>query len=172
MHRARVQQGGYATAHFGKWHRGGGCDVGDAPLPQAYGFGDSLVSFERLGDRILPPGGLSDQSAMLGRGNIRRAARHEQTGIYVDRTIGFLERHRTDPCYVHLWRNDVHDAFQPHPDTLARFASVSPNKYEQQYHAVMHDMDRELGRLFDALDRMRLAEDTVVIFAGDNGPTA
>ncbi|MFW6164162.1 MAG: sulfatase, partial [Planctomycetota bacterium] len=32
------QAAGYATAHFGKWHMGGGRDVGDAPLPQAYGF--------------------------------------------------------------------------------------------------------------------------------------
>lgn len=35
---------GYATAHFGKWHMGGGRDVDDAPLPQAYGFDESLVS--------------------------------------------------------------------------------------------------------------------------------
>jgi len=40
------QQAGYATAHFGKWHMGGGRDVGAAPLPQAYGFDESLVSFE------------------------------------------------------------------------------------------------------------------------------
>ena len=48
-----LQQNGYATAHFGKWHMGGGRDVGDAPLPQAYGFDESLVSVEGLGDRIL-----------------------------------------------------------------------------------------------------------------------
>ena len=39
------KKAGYATAHFGKWHMGGGRDVGDAPLPQAYGFDESLVSF-------------------------------------------------------------------------------------------------------------------------------
>ena len=44
------QSAGYATAHFGKWHMGGGRDVDDAPLPQAYGFQESLVSFEGLGD--------------------------------------------------------------------------------------------------------------------------
>lgn len=42
------QDAGYATAHFGKWHIGGGRDVNDAPLPQAYGFDESLVSFEGL----------------------------------------------------------------------------------------------------------------------------
>ena len=48
-----MQAAGYATAHFGKWHMGGGRDVDDAPLPQAYGFDESLVSFEGLGDRII-----------------------------------------------------------------------------------------------------------------------
>jgi arylsulfatase A-like enzyme len=54
------QQAGYATGHFGKWHMGGGRDVGDAPPPTAYGFDESLTSFEGLGDRVLPPGKLSD----------------------------------------------------------------------------------------------------------------
>jgi arylsulfatase A-like enzyme len=49
-------QSGYGTAHIGKWHMGGGRDVGEAPLPQSYGFDESLTSFEGLGDRILPPG--------------------------------------------------------------------------------------------------------------------
>ena len=35
----KLKAAGYATAHFGKWHMGGGRDVDDAPLPVAYGFG-------------------------------------------------------------------------------------------------------------------------------------
>ncbi len=49
-----LQQAGYATGHFGKWHMGGQRDVGDAPLITDYGFDESLTQFEGLGDRILP----------------------------------------------------------------------------------------------------------------------
>jgi arylsulfatase A-like enzyme len=49
----KLQAAGDATAHFGKWHMGGGRDVDNAPLPQAYGFDESLVSFEGLGDHII-----------------------------------------------------------------------------------------------------------------------
>ena len=39
----KLKAAGYATAHFGKWHMGGGRDVDDAPLPQAYGFEESQL---------------------------------------------------------------------------------------------------------------------------------
>ncbi|WP_215224763.1 hypothetical protein [Echinicola shivajiensis] len=62
------KRNGYRTGHFGKWHLGGGCDVGDAYLPQAYGFDQSLVSFEGLGDRLLfKNDGLSNASGKLGK---------------------------------------------------------------------------------------------------------
>ena len=50
----QLRAAGYATGHFGKWHLGGQRDVGDAPLPAAYGFEASLVNFEGLGPRVLP----------------------------------------------------------------------------------------------------------------------
>lgn len=166
------QNAGYATAHFGKWHMGGGRDVGDAPLPQAYGFEASLVSFEGLGDRILPPGGLSDQSARLGRGEIRRVEKHEQTGIYVDRAIDFIDRTRDQPFYIHLWLNDVHDAHVPAAEDLARYEHLADDPYHQRFCAVLERMDRELGRLFDHIDSAGLAEKTLILITSDNGPTA
>ena len=83
-----LKQAGYATAHVGKWHLGGGRDVGDAPLPQAYGFYESLTSFEGLGDRLLITGdGLSNQNAKLGNGKITWLEKYELTRAYVDRSI-------------------------------------------------------------------------------------
>ena len=71
-----------------------------------------LVSFEGLGDRVLPPGG-ARKSAKLGRGKIHEAQKHELTRVYVDRSIDFVRRNRDKPFYLHLWLNDVHDAHQP-----------------------------------------------------------
>jgi arylsulfatase A-like enzyme len=166
------QQAGYATGHFGKWHMGGGRDVGDAPLPKVYGFDESLVSFEGLGDRILPPGGLGDQSAKLGRGKIRRVPKYRQTQIYVDRTIDFIKRRGKKPFYVHLWLNDVHDPHQPDPKSLANFARFAKTPALQKFYAVLVKMDRQIGRLLRFLDDERLAESTLVVLTSDNGPTA
>jgi arylsulfatase A-like enzyme len=168
------KQAGYATAHFGKWHMGGGRDVDDAPLPQAYGFDESLVSFEGLGDRILQPEDhrLSKQSAVLGHGNIAWVPKHENTGIYVDRTIDFVTHHRSQPFYVHLWLNDVHDPFKPSEEHLARYAIETDNPKVRKFIAVLCEMDRQIGRLVTAIDELELDERTMIIVTSDNGPTA
>lgn len=170
---ARVlKSAGYATVHCGKWHMGGGRDVGDAPLPAEYGFDDSLTSFEGLGDRVLPPGRLSDQSAALGRGKIRRVQQHELTGLFVDRALEFIDGHRGRPFFLQLWPNDVHDPFVPEPELLKKHAARFANKYEAQYFAMLEGMDREIGRLVARLEAMGEAENTVFVFMSDNGPTA
>lgn len=166
------QDAGYATAHFGKWHMGGGRDVGDAPLPAEYGFDESLTSFEGLGDRVLPPGALSEQSARLGRGVIRRAPQADLTGIYVDHALDFIGRRRGHPFYLQLWTNDVHDPFTPKPERMKKYARFAMNKHVQQYYAMLDEMDAQLGRLIDGIDKAGLAEHTIVIFLSDNGPTA
>lgn len=167
------QSAGYATAHFGKWHQGGGRDVDDAPHPSAYGFDESLVTFEGLGNRILQRDhGLSEQSAALGQGEITWEPKHRNTEIYVDRSIDFIRRNREGNFYLHLWLNDVHDPFKPTAEQLAKFAAFADEPYVQQYYAVIDEMDRQLGRLFDALDELQLADDTIVIAVSDNGPTA
>jgi arylsulfatase A-like enzyme len=168
------QQAGYATGHFGKWHMGGGRDVGDAPLPTEYGFDESYTSFEGLGDRVLPPGKLSELNEKLGRGKISHAPQAELTEIYVDHAIEFVKRstaHRK-PFYVHLWPNEVHDPFAPKPDLMKKYERYSANKYVQQYYAMLDNMDRQMGRLIEAIEQLGEAKNTLFLFLSDNGPTA
>lgn len=162
---------GYATAHFGKWHMGGGRDV-VAPYPQAYGFEESLVSFEGLGDRLLwDKKGLNGQSAKLERGNISYVKKHETTGIYVDRAIDFMKRSKDEPFYLHVFPNDVHDRHEPDEEWMAKYEKYSSNPYVQKFYATLDNMDRQFGRLVDAVDELGLGEETIIVFTSDNGPT-
>ena len=167
------QQAGYATGHFGKWHLGGGRDVGDAPLPQAYGFDESVTSFEGLGDRLLIEGdGLSKQSAALGRGQIEWLPKHKLTEVYIDKALAFIDKNKTRPFYLHLWPCDVHDNHVPRKDLLAKYEKFSANPHQQRFYAVLDEFDRQIGRLLDALIPTGLAQNTIVALTGDNGPTA
>src|SRR3546814_13555010 len=77
-----MRQVGYATGHFGKWHLGGGRDIGDAPLPSAYGFDESYTQWEGLGPRVLPTdltNRLGQQSAELGQGPVEWLPREKRS---------------------------------------------------------------------------------------------
>jgi len=164
---------GYATGHFGKWHMGGGRDVGDAPLPQAYGFQESVTSFEGLGDRILiEDDSLSKQSAALGNGKIQWAPKYKLTEMYVDRAVQFMQAHKNNTFYVHIWPCDVHDPYRAHPELLEKYKRFSANHYQQTFNAVLDELDRQVGRVLDTLESMGVADNTIVTLTGDNGPTA
>ena len=171
-----LQEAGYATAHFGKWHMGGGRDVGDAPRPEAYGFDDALVSMEGLGERILEPGGGGIGSRALGPAeDIHDVPKHDMTEVWVDRAIAFAREHREGPFYINLWPRDVHDPFKPSEEELSRVEAPSgvPNADQwQRFFAVLNEMDEQLGRFVEALDEMGLGEETLIVVTGDNGPTA
>ncbi|HOD82511.1 MAG: Arylsulfatase precursor [Planctomycetes bacterium ADurb.Bin126] len=146
------KKAGYATAHFGKWHMGGGRDVQDAPLPSAYGFDEHLVNFEGMGPRVEGP-------------------KHTWTQTYVDRSIDFIRRHKDRPFFLRLFPNDVHDAHQPAPGAEAKWKDVTKNPFEAKFFAVLEEMDRQIGRLVDEVDKLHLAERTLIVFTSDNGPT-
>lgn len=167
----KLKAAGYSTAHFGKWHMGGGRDVDDAPLPQAYGFDESLVSFEGLGDRIISnPKGV-ERARTLGHGKVIPCERWERMQIQTDRTIDFIRRHQNGPFYVRLFPNDVHDAHVPLPGSADKFQHVSDDPFVRDFFAVLVEMDKHIGRVVAAIDQLKLGSKTLVIFTSDNGPT-
>jgi arylsulfatase A-like enzyme len=167
-----LQAAGYATGHFGKWHLGGGRDVGDAPLPTEYGFDKSFTSFEGLGDRTLTlADGLNTQSEQLGRGNIVVAPQHQQTQIYVDSVLAFVEKNKEKPFFINFWFNDVHDPYNPVEGTHEKYKPVTADVDQQKFLAVLKELDNQVGRLMAELDKMGKLKNTLILFTSDNGPT-
>ena len=167
----KLKAAGYATAHFGKWHMGGGRDVDDAPLPQAYGFDESLVSFEGLGDRIISNKNGMERARALGHGEVTFCERWERIQIQTDHAIDFIRRHKDEPFYVRLFPSDVHDVHAPEPGTEEKYAKVSDDPFVQNFLAVLEELDRQIGRIVGEIDKLGLAENTLIIFTSDNGPT-
>ncbi|WP_430971862.1 sulfatase-like hydrolase/transferase [Sunxiuqinia rutila] len=167
-----LHNNGYATGHFGKWHMGGGRDLGDVPYPTDYGFDKSLVSFEGIGDRVLfPDDGLSKASAKLGKGNIVWAPKHVSTSIYIDSALTFIRNCDEQPFYINLCPNDVHDPHLPPSVSVEKWKKVTKNPWEQKFFAVLEELDKQVGRFITELDKMGKLENTIILFASDNGPT-
>jgi len=167
-----LQQNGYATGHFGKWHMGGGRDLSDAPHPKEYGFDESFVSHVGWGDRLLPTGSkIPEGSPDTGVAEIVFSEKHETTRIFVDRALSFIRRHRDQPFYLNLCPKDVHDAHNPAPGMADKYKSVTDNPLEQRFLAVLEELDNQIGRFVSELENMDLLEKTIIIFTSDNGPT-
>lgn len=166
-----LQANGYATAHFGKWHLGGGRDVGDAPLLTEYGFDKSFTSFEGLGDRTLRlDDNLNRQSEKLGRGNLVVAPQHKQTEIYVDSVLTFVKNTKK-PFFINLWFNDVHDPYNPMEGTDDKYKNVTANEDQQKFLATLKALDDQIGRLLSELKKMDKLTNTIILLTSDNGPT-
>lgn len=169
-----LQQVGYATGQFGKWHLGGGRDIGDAPLPTAYGFDESYVQWEGLGPRVLPTdltNKLGEQSAALGKGPIDWLPRAQLTARFVDKTLDFVRQSKNKPWFAQLWLTDIHSPWVPSAEQLAATKGKGRNPREDNFLAVLVAMDAEIGRLVAGLRAGGELDDTLIIFTSDNGPT-
>ena len=172
-----LQDNGYATGHFGKWHMGGQRDVGEAPLITQYGFDESLTNFEGLGPRVL-----AIKDAYDGKPTKKHTLGSDKLGkpeeiTYVDRSLvtqsftaaalEFIKKAEADkkPFYVNVWPDDVHSPFFP---PKARRADGSKRKL---YHGVLDTMDEQLGVMFDYVrNSEELNGNTMILICSDNGP--
>lgn len=169
-----LQQAGYATGHFGKWHLGGQRDVADAPPITAYGVDESLTNFEGMGPKLLPltlkpgqdkPGRAWADAERLG-GPFTWMQRSRITTGFVDAALAFADRavQEGKPFFINVWPDDVHSPFWPPVDDWREGK-------RNQYLAVLESMDRQLGKLFHHIrSQAKLRDHTLILLCSDNGP--
>ena len=170
-----LKDAGYATGHFGKWHMGGGRDIGDAPWPTAYGFDESYTTFEGLGPRVLVSdheNDLAKQSELLGQGPTTWEVKRKLTGLYCEKTIDFVTRNKDRPWFVQLWLNDVHDPWAPDGTDEEAVQAKAADPDDARYLGAIRGMDRDLGKLFDKLEAIGEARNTLIVLTSDNGPAS
>ena len=159
-----LHSAGYATAHFGKWHMGGGRDVTDAPHIKEYGFDEWASTWES-------PDPHPDITATNWIWSPQdKVKRWDRTAFFVDKTLDFLRRHPRQPCYVNLWPDDTHPPFVPSPAMKEKHSAGNNASGEPNFKGVLEEYDRQMGHLLDGLQQLGIATNTLVVFSGDNGP--
>lgn len=136
-----LNQAGYATGHFGKWHLTN-VQIKDAPLPPQYGY-DEFGAFNLPGDNMPP-------------------------AETADRVIDFISRHKDQPFFVNMWIHETHTPHYPEPKIMKEFGHLS--EQQMVYASILAAGDRDVGKVMDALEELGLTENTLVIFSSDNGP--
>lgn len=147
-----LQQAGYTTGYFGKWHLGRTPDQ----QPDHWGYG---VTEKQLGAEF-----------HAWRGN--KPAGPKKIDLLTDQTIYFIEQHRDKPFFVTLSHHAVHIPLEAEGDSISKYQKKHPPEAginNPTYAAMTQDLDRSIGRLLQRLDELGLAQNTVVVFTSDNG---
>ena len=168
-----LQQNGYATGHFGKWHMGGQRNVDNAPLITEYGFDESLTNFERMGAKLLPlvqtpkrkkPYKIWGGAERLGK-PYNWKLRSQITGGFADAAAKFIDKakEKNKPFYINLWPDDVHSPFFP---SLKNW----DNNTRKRYLAVLQEMDAQLAGILEKVRTdKQLSDNTLIVISSDNG---
>ncbi|WP_373330676.1 sulfatase-like hydrolase/transferase [Salmonirosea aquatica] len=157
-----LRQNGYHTAHFGKWHMGGGRDVTEAPGIPEYGFDEYSSTYESPDPDPL----LTATNWIWSKEDSIK--RWNRTAYFVDKTLAFLAKNQGNSSFVNLWLDDVHTPWIPDPEAMEahpRDSEKMPNLQK-----VLVEVDTQIGRLMAGIKALGLDENTLVIFTSDNGP--
>ncbi len=168
---------GYTNGLVGKWHLGDWTqDPTQRYHPTKHGF-QYFMGFTGGGTRTV--------NAPLEQDGVV-AVREGLTGDVLTREgIAFIEGHRDQTFMLVLALRSPHGAWLPvAPEDAAPYAHLDPTipnpdypdlnvpsvkRMMREYLSSVSGVDRNVGEVLAALDRLKLAENTIVIFSSDNG---
>ena len=154
-----LEQNGYATACIGKWHLG----FQEPFLPRNQGFDHYFGLLHNLDPVEVVYFG--DQGVPLMRNDAivkRPAVPAELTKLYTDEAIGFIEKNKDGPFFLYLPHTMLHVP-------LGVSEEFKGSSEWGEYGDAIQELDHNVGRIFDTLKRLSIDDNTIVIYASDNG---
>jgi arylsulfatase A-like enzyme len=180
---------GYATGQFGKNHLGDR----DEHLPTMHGFDEFFGNLYHLNAEEEPelrdyppekdfpefrkkygPRGVlhcwarpNGKQKIENTGPLTKKRMETVDEEFLDAAIDFIKRQQKARKPFFLWFNTTHMHFRTHAKPRSRGQS---GRWQSEYHDVMIDHDKHVGKLLDLLDELGITENTFVMYSTDNGP--
>lgn len=153
------QKNGYHTALIGKWHLGA---IDPAYHPNNRGF-QYFFGFR---------GGWNDYYKYHIERNGEAVSTEGEylTDLFSREAVSYVREHAAEPFFLHLAYNAPHFPLQAPAETIDAYRRPGRTTAVATLYAMLEIMDRGMGELLDELDRLGIAEDTIFVFASDNGP--
>jgi arylsulfatase A-like enzyme len=165
-----LQRNGWRTGLFGKWHLG--------TQPQFHPTRHGLDYF--FGSLA---GGFAPMNPELELNGKAQTIEGAGSNLVMDEALRFIEVNKDRPFAALIHFREPHLPYGPMPEEDAKpFKDLDPTipewpgldqkqvkQWHRDYYAAVHAVDRNLGRLLAKLDELKLAENTIVMFASDHG---
>jgi len=179
-----LKKAGYSTAMIGKW--GQILPSGNAA---EWGF-DHMLSFKGSGIYwnktaaaawVKKYGIAGDKDGENGvranpgpyninEKNFKLADHEYMPDLMQTNAIDFINEHKDKPFFLYYSMSHVHGQHLPTPDSAPPdMGKDATERYNQIYTDNITYMDKLVGKLMAELDRLKLCENTVIVFMGDNG---
>jgi len=153
------QANGYATACIGKWHLG----FAEPFLPKNQGFDEYFGLLHNLDPVEVVYFGDKGVPLMRNDKVVKQPADpSELTQIYTDEAIDFIERNKEKPFFLYLPHTMLHKPL----GVSEPFRGTSE---WGEYGDAIHELDHNVGRIFDTLKKHQIDDETIVVYASDNG---
>lgn len=155
----------YETALFGKWHLGLNASSG----PNVFGFDYSYGFLHGQIDQYTHK--YKNGDASWYRNGTFITEEGHTTDLVTKETIEWLAKKRNPAknFYIQLAYSAPHFPLQEEDKWKAPYLKTITNNSRRDYAAAMSHMDHSIGLVLDALKKMNLEENTLVIFLSDNG---
>ncbi len=161
-----LQDAGYRTGHFGKWH------IGPKSTEVAGTYGLDVIE-------------------IIGKSKGEKAGRDDDL---TTAAIEFMKESAGDqPFYVNIWGHSTHFPVRVSDERAGAFSEVTvqredfsdsmQEKFDQsfaidedldesmrQYLGDVHSVDQNVGRVLEAIDELGIRENTIFVFSSDHGP--
>ena len=172
-----LAESGYTTIHVGKAHFGPNDHVGSEPLNLGFQQNVGGAAFGAPGSYY------GEKKYGLGTKRENHAVPHldeyHGTDTFLTEALTIEAKKRLTatvesgkPFFLHMAQYAVHAPFESDPRFAANYSESGKPKKAQAFATLIEGMDKSLGDLMDHLDELGVAEDTLIMFLGDNGSDA
>jgi len=164
-----LSRAGYRTCLVNKWHLDG-YDPLAAPNHRGFDefYGWTISTVHSNAPYYYPYYRLHGDSLINIRENEHDAHVRHNTEISTDDAIAFVHRNQHRPFFLFLGYDAPHEPYNI-DDTSWYDDRGDWSENTKRYAALVTHMDHHIGRLLATLDALHLRENTLVIFASDNG---
>ncbi|MDF1849969.1 MAG: sulfatase-like hydrolase/transferase [Verrucomicrobiales bacterium] len=163
---------GYDTAHVGKWHLGVPTEKRDKPTPEDHGFDHWFATANNAGPSHRNPKNFVRNGEAVGE------IEGYSCQIVVDEAVSWLGTRNDSeaPFFLNVWFHEPHAPIAAPEEIVSQYEkggdSAKKGKKSSRsavYSGTIDNTDRAIGRLFDHLVKSGQMENTLIIYASDNG---